>query len=126
MSKKPSLKHLIWIASTKDDLFKMPEEVRIEFGYGLYEAQLGKHPKIGKTLSGFGSAAVIELIENHVSGTYRAVYTVRFTDTVFVLHVFQKKSKKGIHTDKQDIDLVKNRLKLAEEIYKSRKKDEKK
>ena len=82
-------------------------------GHGLHEAQLRNHPKIAKTLSGFGGASVLELIQDHESGTYRAVYTVRFVDAVVVLHAFQKKSKKGIQTDKKDIELVKSRLKIA-------------
>ena len=73
---------------------------------------------IGKTQSGFGSANVIELIKDHRGDTYRAVYTIRFAEVIAVLHAFQKKSKKGIETPKEDIELIRSRLKLAEEIYK--------
>src|SRR5437016_5219151 len=108
------IRPVLWISSSKRDLTEMPAEVRRKFGHGLHEAQIGKNPKIGKVLSGFGNASIIELVEDHESGTYRAVYTVRFADVVIVLHAFQKKSKKGIHTDKQDIKLIKARLKIAE------------
>lgn len=100
----------------------MPEDVVDDFGFGLYEAQKEKHPKIGKVLKGFGGANVIELVRNHMDGTFRCVYTVRFEDVVIVLHAFQKKSKKGIETPKQDIDLIRSRLKLAEEMHKDWKK----
>lgn len=114
MEEKP----LLWVASSKRDLMDMPAKVVSEFGYGLYEAQIGEHPAIGKVLSGFGGASVIELVMDHQGDTFRAVYTVRFAEVVVVLHAFQKKSKKGIKTPKQDIELVHSRLKLAEEMYK--------
>jgi len=71
---------------------------------------------------GFGGAGVLEIIEGHHGSTYRAVYTVKFSDVVYVLHAFQKKSKKGIETPKQDIQLIKKRLKRAEEDYRARRK----
>ena len=69
-------------------------------------------------MKGFGGASVIEFIRDHADGTFRFVYTVRFEDAVVVLHAFQKKSKKGIETPKQDTDLIRSRLKLAEVMYK--------
>lgn len=108
---------LLWVASSKRDLLDMPEKVRSEFGHGLHQAQIGAIPSIGKVLSGFGGASVTELVLDHQGDTYRAVYTVRFKEVVIVLHAFQKKSKKGIKTPKQDIDLIRSRLKMAEEIY---------
>lgn len=109
---------LLWVASSKDDLMEMPQEVISEFGYGLYEAQLGEHSSIGKVLTGFGGANVVELVMDRKGDTFRAVYTVRFKEVVVVLHAFQKKSKKGIKTPKQDMDLINSRLKLAEAMYK--------
>jgi phage-related protein len=111
------MKTVLWVASSKKDLRDLPEPVIREFGYALYQAQEGSYPDIAKTLGGFGSAEVIELKENDASGTYRAVYTVRFADAIVVLHVFQKKSTKGIETCKQDIDLIHTRLKQAELTY---------
>jgi len=83
-------------------------------GYGLYVAQKGgKHPD-AKPLKGFRGAGVIEIIERHDGNTYRAVYTVRLADAVYLLHAFEKKSKRGIATPKPDLDLIKRRLQQAE------------
>jgi phage-related protein len=112
------VKSVLWISSSKRDLLDMSPNVVTDFGYGLYQAQLGEHPDIAKTLSGFGGASVIELIQDHKGDTFRAVYTVRFADAIVVLHAFQKKSKRGIETPKQDMELIRSRLKLAEELYK--------
>jgi len=117
-----NLQPILWVASSKRDLLEMPEDVVDDFGFGLYEAQKGKHPKIGKVLQGFGGASVIELVRDHADGTFRCVYTIRFEDVVIVLHAFQKKSKKGIETPKKDTDLIRSRLKLAEVMYKEWKK----
>ena len=92
-------------------------------GYALYFAQQGIRPHHAKTLSGMGSAKVLEIRESDRSGTYRAVYTVEWEGVVFVLHAFQKKSKSGIATTKQDIDLIKQRLKEAEVLYKKLKEE---
>lgn len=112
------MKPLLWAGSSKRDLMEMPPDLVTSFGYHLYKAQLGEHPIIAKTISGFGGAGVVELIEDHKGDTFRAVYTVRFSGTIIVLHAFQKKSKRGIETPKQDMELIHSRLKLAEEIYK--------
>jgi phage-related protein len=112
------LKPLGWIASTKKDLLTMPEKVIGTFGYALHLAQTGKKHDQAKPLHGFGSAGVLEIVEDWRGNTYRAVYTVRFAASVFVLHVFQKKSKSGIATPKPDMDLIKDRLKIAEQTAK--------
>jgi phage-related protein len=109
-------KELEWIGSSRKDMQALPVHVRRIFGYALYAAQLGETPPGAKPLKGFGSAGVLELIEDYRSDTYRAVYTVRFARKVCVLHVFQKKSKRGVATPKQDLDLIRNRLKLAEAL----------
>lgn len=109
---------VLWVASAKKALLEMPSDVIHDFGFGLYQAQIGEYPDIGKTLSGFGGANVIELAQDHKGDTFRAVYTVRFSEVIVVLHAFQKKSKKGSATPKQDMDLIHSRLKLAEELYK--------
>lgn len=118
MNTERNNKSILWISSSKKDMIKMPKDVMTNFGYGLYQAQMGTHPDIAKTLSGFGNANVIELIQDHKGDTFRAVYTVKFSKAIVVLHVFQKKSKKGIETPKSDIELIRSRLKMAEEIYK--------
>ncbi|NGX38237.1 MAG: hypothetical protein K1000chlam2_01409 [Chlamydiae bacterium] len=101
-------KPVLWIGSSKRDLMDMPADVIDDFGFGLYQAQIGKYPDTGKTLSGFGSANVIELVRDHKGDAFRAVYTVRFSEAVVVLHAFQKKSKKGRRTPKQDLELVRS------------------
>jgi len=106
-------KPLLWVGSAKKDLQAMPDNVQDTFGYALHLAQTGsKHPD-AKPLKGFGSAGVLEVVESQAGSTYRAVYTVKIAGVVYVLHCFQKKSNSGIATPKQDIDLVRERLKTA-------------
>lgn len=107
-------KRLEWIGSSKKDLMALPEEVIDVFGYALHLAQVGDKHEQAKPLRGFGSAGVLEIVEDWRGDAYRAVYTVRFAARVFVLHVFQKKSKSGAATPKADMDLIESRLKLAE------------
>ncbi len=95
----------------------MPKEMRRSFGVALYAAQIGETPPIAKPLRGFGGAGVLELIEDDAGGTYRAVFTVRYSTAVYVLHVFQKKSKRDRQTPQRDIDLIKERLKRAEVLH---------
>ncbi|GHU05208.1 hypothetical protein AGMMS49960_21560 [Betaproteobacteria bacterium] len=113
-------KPLIWIGSSKKDLMALPLDVRKFFGHALDFAQRGDRHTAAKTLKGFGSADVLEIIEDDPDGTYRAVYTVRFEEAVFVLHCFQKKSKRGIETPKKDMDIIRERLKKAENEAKER------
>jgi phage-related protein len=107
------IKPLLWIGSSRKNLKALPASVRREFGHGLFLAQIGERPEASKVLRGFGDASVVELIESRNSGTYRAIYTVRFDVAIFVLHVFQKKSTHGIETPKPDLDLVRARLRIA-------------
>ena len=110
-------KKLIWIGSAKKDLMAMPAEVKDTFGYALHQAQIGKKHAQAKPLKGFGSAGVLEVVEDSGGGTFRAVYTVKFGDAVYVLHCFQKKSTHGIATPKRELDLIRERLKRAEALY---------
>lgn len=89
-------------------------------GYALYQAQLGLKAVSAKPLRGFGGAGILEIVEDHHTDTYRAVYAVKFSEFIYVLHAFQKKSKKGIATPKPDMDLIRRRLSIAEEDYKLR------
>jgi phage-related protein len=91
----------------------MPAQVVDVVGYALYLAQIGHKHQQAKPLKGFGSAGVLEVVEDYDGSTYRAVYTVRFSNGVYVLHCFQKKSRKGIETSKQDKEMIEARLKLA-------------
>ena len=92
----------------------MPDEVQQVFGFALYNAQIGLMHPAAKPLKGFGSAGVLEVVEDRRGNAYRAVYTVRFANAVYVLHCFQKKSRRGIATPKQELDLIRERLKEAE------------
>ena len=87
-------------------------------GYALYLAQCGDKHLDAKPLRGFGGGAgVLEVVADHDGDTYRAVYTVRFADAVYVLHAFQKKSKRGIATPKREIERIRQRLQQAQEHY---------
>jgi phage-related protein len=114
----PSEKQLAWIGSSKKDLMALPINVRKFFGHALDFAQRGDQHVAAKVLKGFGGAGVLEVVEDDSGGTYRAVYTVKFERAVFVLHCFQKKSKTGIATLKEDIAIIRARLKIAEQIAK--------
>jgi phage-related protein len=88
------------------------------FGHALHFAQDGERHNSAKALKGFGSAGVLEVVEDDADGTYRAVYTIRFQEAVFVVHCFQKKSKSGIATPKKDMEIIRLRLKAAEAMAK--------
>src|SRR5215470_2418411 len=105
-------KPLVWRGTSKSDFMEFPPAVQREMGYALFLAQVGeRHPTMAKTLKGFGGGNVIENRESYAGDAYRAVYTVRYADAVYVLHAFQKKAKKGKATPKRDIDLITKRLK---------------
>lgn len=113
---KPKFRELEWIGTSRKDMEALPLPVRRAFGYALYAAQMGESPPDTKPLRGFGGAGVVEVLEDWRGNTYRAVYTVRFAGKVYVLHVFQKKSKRGIETPKQDLDLNKGTIKAGREF----------
>jgi phage-related protein len=121
MTVQPAFKPVIWVGSSRKDLREFPDIVQDHVGYALYVAQQGSRHRDTKTLSGFGGAGVVEIIKDHRGDTYRAVYTVRFEGAVYVLHVFQKKSKTGRETPCQDMDLIEQRLREAEQIAKGEK-----
>jgi phage-related protein len=112
MSDRP--KPLQWVGSSKKDLLAMPGAVIDVFGFALHLAQMGRKHDQAKPLRGFGGAAVLEVVEDYMGDTYRAVYTVKIADTVYVLHCFQKKSTKGIETPKREMDMIRERLKAAQ------------
>jgi phage-related protein len=121
MSDEPLLKPVIWVGSSRKDLRSFPEPVQDHMGYALYVAQrCGKH-RDTKTLSGFGGAEVVEVIKDFRGDTFRTVYTLRYAGAVYVLHAFQKKSKTGRETPRGDVELVKQRLREAEQIARERK-----
>jgi phage-related protein len=114
------MRQVRWVGSSKRDLKAFPRPVQRLIGQALYAAQCGEEYPSAKALKGFGGRAVLEILAPYEGDAYRAVYTVRFSDAVYVLHAFQKKSKKGIATPQKDIELVKQRLAAAERDYKER------
>jgi phage-related protein len=116
---------LLWVASSKRNYREFPSRVQDGFGFELYLAQTGQHPPSAKPLRGFGSGT-LELVEDFDGDTYRTVYTVRFGEAIYVLHAFKKKSKRGIKTPQSDIDLIRRRLRDAEQDHAQRFKKESK
>jgi phage-related protein len=106
-----------WIGSSKEDLREFPEDVRRRVGGALWDAQLGLKAPYAKPLRGFGGAGVLEIVDDFDGDTFRAVYTVRFARVIYVLHAFQKKSKRGIAAPKAELKLIEQRLKRAREDY---------
>ena len=109
------MKDVVWIGSSLEDLDEFPEDVKDEIGYALYQAQIGLKPSNAKPLTGIGGG-IMEVVSDFDRNTYRAVYAVKIGDVIYVLHCFQKKSKHGIATPKQELDLIKQRLKDAKQL----------
>lgn len=108
------MKPLYWVGSSKKDLQALPKDVQDVFGYALHLAQAGgRHPQ-AKSLKGFGGACVVEVVEDFLTDTYRAVYTVKYRDAIYVLHAYQKKSSSGIAIPKPEIEKIRQRLKTAQ------------
>lgn len=116
-----NVKPVEWVGSSYKDFRAFPDPVQDMMGYTLYQAQIGGRPLHTKPLQGFGGAGVLEIADDHDGNTYRAVYTVKFDNAVYVLHAFQKKSRKGIETPQEEIELVRRRLKVAENDHNARK-----
>src|SRR5215467_10033532 len=114
MQMNGGLKPIRWIGTSLRDLRSFPSAVRIDIGHALFTAQEGGIDPAAKPLKGFGGANVMEIVATHNGNAWRAVYTVRFADAVYVLHAFQKKSTKGIATPAREIDLIRRRLMEAE------------
>lgn len=118
----PTEKPVHWVGSSKSDLLAFPRQVVADIGYALGLAQLGgKHPE-AKPWKGQGPG-VFEVVERYEGEAYRAVYVVRFEEVIYVLHAFQKKSPKGVRTDRRDVDLISRRLRIAREDYERRREE---
>jgi phage-related protein len=124
MTAEPPVKPVIWVGSSRKDLRHFPAPVQDHMGYALFVAQQGGKHADTKPLTGFGGSAVVEIIKDYRTDTFRAVYTVRFAGAVYVLHAFQKKSKTGRKTPKNEIELIKKRLREAERIALERMEEE--
>jgi len=118
MSDNP--KPIIWIGTSRRNLKALPKQVRSDIGQALYAAQLGETDPAAKPLKGFGGARVMEIVDRYDTNPYRAVYTVQFSDVIYVLHSFQKKSKSGIATPQKDIELIRRRLAEAQRLNRQR------
>src|SRR3954451_2554803 len=112
-----AVKPVAWVGSSYKDFRAFPDSVQDAMGYALYWAQTGDLHHSAKPLRGFGGASVIEIVEDYSTDTYRAIYTVRFSGIVYILHAFQKKAKRGRKTPDQEIDLVRRRLRTTEEDH---------
>ena len=112
------LKPVQWVGSSKSDLKRFPDAVQDRMGFAIYQAQAGLRHRNAKPLKGFGSG-VLEVVARHDGDTFRAMYTARFETAVYVLHAFQKKARRGIATPKQELDLVRRRLRVAEQHYRN-------
>lgn len=111
---------ILYMGSSLKDMRKLPQDVSEVFNYGFEIAvRGGKHPD-AKPCEGFSGSTVLKIVADEKNNTYRAVYTVQFKKAVYVLHVFQKKSKQGKTTPKKDLDLIQKRLKDAKIDYKER------
>jgi phage-related protein len=118
-------KEVIWVGSSLEDLKSFPDSVKLTMGFALFQAQCGGKHVQAKVLKGFKGAGVLEVVEDYDGDAYRLMYTVRFSDAVYVLHSFQKKSKKGIETPKHEMDIVEARLKIAAQLHESRQQQKK-
>jgi phage-related protein len=114
------IRPVVWIGSSRRDLRAMPQQVRRDIGQALYAAQQGMTDPAAKPLKGFGGGRVMEIVERYRTDAYRAIYTAHFEDAVYVLHVFQKKSKSGIATPKHEIELIRKRFAEAERHHRER------
>jgi len=119
ISEVPPLKPCRWVGSALKDLQAFPDRVKRDMGTALMYAQAGAKSEAAKPLKGFG-AGVLEIVEDHDGDTYRCVYILRLKGVVYVLHAFQKKSKRGIKTPAREVDLIKSRIKLAEADHRRR------
>lgn len=117
------VKPLEFVGSARKGLQAMPDTIKQVFGRALFLAQIGGKPAQAKPLKGYRGAGVLEIVEDYDMDAYRAVYTVRFAEVIYVLHVFQKKSRSGIATSARDLELIARRLKKAEEMYADRNTD---
>ncbi len=111
---------IVWLGSCRRDLRSFPREVRREIGLALYAAQQGDTDPAAKPMKGFCGASVLEIITDFRGDTWRAVYTIRFREAVYIVHVFLKKSKRGIATPKREIEVIKRRLAEAERLHRER------
>jgi phage-related protein len=120
MDDEQSTRPITWTGSSRRDLKRFPQQVRRDMGKALYAAQRGEVDPAAKPLRGFGGVRVMEIVDRHGANTYRAVYTAQFDEAIYVLHAFQKKSKRGMATPAREVDLIRHRLADAEGFHRQR------
>jgi phage-related protein len=113
-------KPVIWLGSSRKDLRSFPRQVRIHMGEALYAAQMGETDPAAKPLKGFGGSRVMEIVDRHETNAYRAIYTAQFAGVIYVLHAFQKKSKRGIAMPQRETNLIRGRLADAQRLHNER------
>lgn len=113
------MKCLQWVGGSKKDLMKLPEDVQREIGYALYVAQKSETHESAKLFKGHGSG-IYEIVSDYDKNAYRAIYIVNLNEFIYVIHVFQKKSKKGIQTPREELKVIKQRLKRLKETLSER------
>lgn len=116
-------KPVFWVGSSRKDASDLPTAVKKKAGKSIYTVQTGGISPNTKPLKGFVGTHVLEISIPYQKNTYRIVLVVKSNAFVYILHVFMKKSKTGISTDKADIDLIRERLKAAEDNFENRKDD---
>ncbi len=109
-----------WVGSSYKDFRVFPDEVQDHMGYALHVAQTGGKHEDAKPMKGFGGAGVLEIVSDHRGDTFRAMYTVKFAASIYVLHAFQKKSTVGNKTSAMDMELISRRLKVAQADHQAR------
>ena len=114
----PTLRPVVWLGNSKKNIQRFPPEVQKLIGDELQLIQLGDMPKDAKPFKGVGSG-VFEIALQYDQEAYRCVQAVQLGRKIYVLHAFQKKSKKGIATPQKDVDLIKKRYKEAMELAKN-------
>ena len=122
MSMALKLKEIVWVGSSRRDLKTFPDPVKLEIGYALFKAQKGDKHHSAKPFKGKGLKGVFEIVNDYQKDAYRALYAVKIDDKIYVLHSFQKKSKTGIKTPKQDVDTIVSRYKDAQILSKRKSK----
>jgi phage-related protein len=110
-------RQIVWVGASRRDLRQFPRQVRRDIGQALYAAQQGETDPSAKPLKGFGGRSVLEIVADYSGNTWRGVYTVRYSEAIYVLHALQKKSKSGIATPQMDFDLIRRRLSEAEPLH---------
>lgn len=117
------LRKIRWVGDSRARVQQFPRQARKDVGHALYLVQTGKSPKSARPMKGLESG-VFEVVSDHATNAYRAVYAVKIGEFIYLLHAFQKKSKRGIATPKYEVELIRRRLRRAKEFAKQEAEDD--